>query len=156
MTEWRAGDIGAEHNGSLLAKLIQTGQRLSGDRQWQWNHIFVVATDQGGTIEADSRGVGRSNVGSRACVKLRFPDGVDRAKVVAAAEAAVGTKYNYVGVVLLGIDCLLGTKFHSHGSTLFCSELGARALKAGGWRCKWLASEIKPADLVDLLGTDPS
>lgn len=154
---WRAGDIGAETNGSRLARLIQLGQRLRRSPSWRWNHIFVVVDDQGGTIEAQGSGVVRSSVGTRTVINLGCPAGVDRLEVVAAARRELGVKYNYLGVILLGVDCVFGTNLHWHSQRVrFCSELAVTALKAGGWRSPRYASETKPADLVDELGTVPT
>lgn len=154
---WAPGDIGAERNNSKLARLIQAGQLLWGDRNWHWNHIFVVTDSDGGTIEAAGRGVVRSNVGNRDVIKLRFPDGVERSKVVAFATSKLGTPYDYWADVVLGIDCLFHTRLRGESQRrLICSELGALALRAGGWTPPIPTWLIKPGDLVDELGTDPT
>ena len=158
MVSWERGDIGAERNGSFLARLIQFGQLLYGDRNWRWNHIFVVTDSAGSTVEAVGKGVCRGTVAGRDVVKLRFPEGVDREKVAAFAESKLGVKYDYWDDVLLGVDCLPPkTQFHTaDGDRLICSELGAEALAAGGWVSPKLPALTKPGDLVDELGTaDP-
>ncbi len=150
--DWRPGDLGAETNSSFVARLIQFGQVLHGNRHWHWNHIFVVTTAAGDTVEAMGRGVARGRVGDRKVLNLGCPPGVDRQKVVAFAESKVGVLYNYLGVVLLGIDALFHTRFHTKArGPLFCSELGAEALAAGGWTSSKSAALEYPADLVDAL-----
>ncbi len=157
MTPFKAGDIGAETNGSTVARLIQFGQRLRRKPGYRWNHIFVVTDDNGSTIEALGRGVVASTVGTRTVLNLGCPAGVDPVKVVDSARSYLGRRYNYIGVVALGVDALLGTNLRWRHNALFCSELGVLALQAGGWPSPKDASEMYPADVVDdlahLLGT---
>jgi hypothetical protein len=151
--DWAPGDIVAETNSSFLARLIQLGQWLWGNRNWRQNHILIVVNAQGGTIEAQAAGVVRSTVGTRKLTKLRFPDGVERDKVVAYAEYRLGTPYDYWDDVALGIDCVFRTHFRDTDSKkLICSELGALALSAGGWRHHLPTWQYKPGDLADELG----
>lgn len=152
MTAWRAGDIGATTGSAFVSRLIQTGQRLHGDPFYEWNHIFVVVDSDGGTVEALGRGVARSNVaGHGETLNLGCPDGVDRAKVVEFAVSKLGTEYGYFDDVLLGVDCLTRARLCWRGDSLICSELGALALMAGGWRSPLPAALTMPADLVAAL-----
>lgn len=158
-TTWAPGDIAAETNTSKAARLIQFGQWLRSTKaqrksgNWRWNHIIVVTSAEGDTIEAQGAGVVQAKLAGRDVVKLNVPADVDRAMVVRFAQLHLGLKYNWVGVILQGVDCLLGTKFHwASPHVLFCSELGCEALEVGGWRSPRLASETKPVDLVDELG----
>ena len=153
--DWRPGDIGVERNGSFLARLIQTGQRLNGDTHWVWNHAFVVVDDKGATIEAQAAGVVRGSVGTRDVLNLGCPAGVDRLEVVSYAKSRLGTPYDFWDDVVLGVNCLFGTKFRgADNHRLICSELAALALRAGGWVPPMPTWLIKPADLADeLLGT---
>lgn len=152
---WQPGDIGVERNGSFLARLIQTGQRISGNNHWVWNHAFVVVGPNGATVEAAGKGVSYGNVSGRDVLNLGCPAGVDRAKVVAFAISKLNTPYDFLDDVVLGVNCLLGT--HLRGADrdrLICSELAALALQAGGWVPPAPTWGIKPADLADmLLGT---
>lgn len=153
---WQAGDIGAERNSSALARLIQVGQFVYGDRHWRWNHIFVVTDDNGGTVEALGAGVVRSTVGDRTVINLGCPPGVDRLKVVEFAVSKVGTPYDFLDDVLLGFDCLPPhTELHTDGRRLICSELGCEALIAGGWESPRKPALTKPGDLIDALTSAP-
>lgn len=153
---WSPGDIAVETGPSKVDRLIQFGQRIHGCKLWQWNHAIVVINAAGDTIEAGGHGIVRGTIGSRDVAKLRFPAGVDRERVVMFAATQLGVKYNYPGVVLLGVDCLFDTKLHSHGKTMFCSELAAAALNAGGWHSPLIPARTMPADLADELGVDNS
>lgn len=155
--DWHPGDIGVERNGSFLARLIQTGQRVAGNIHWVWNHAFVVVDDQGNTIEAQGQGVVRGNVTGRDVINLGRPAGVDRKKVVGFALSKLGTPYDFLDDVVLGVNCLLGTHWRgAERDRLICSELAALALQAGGWTPPIPTWLIKPADLADeMLGTNP-
>lgn len=148
-TVWRAGDIGAASGKAVVSRLIQTGQRWRGDQYWKWNHIFVVVDKAGNTVEATGSGVARGHVDrSDQTLNLGCPAGVDRFKVAAYAMAQLGIEYGYLDVALLGFDCLTHARLCWRGDSLICSELGALALKAGGWVCPLPAALTMPADLV--------
>lgn len=153
---WRAGDIGAASGTAFVSKLIQTGQRWHGDPDWRWNHIVVVVDDNGNTVEATGSGVTRGHVDRHDLIlNLGCPAGVDRAKVVGFAVAHLGVEYGYFDDVLLGVDCLTRARLCWRGDSLICSELGALALKAGGWVSSLPAALTMPADLVRSL-TSPA
>lgn len=150
---WQAGDIGASTGTAFVNRLIQTGQKLKGDPGYRWNHIFVVVSDQGDTIEARAKGVVSFNLAHHAgpLLNLGCPEGVDRQKVVEAAHGYLGTEYGYFDDFLLGLDCLTHLKLSWRGDTLICSELGNLCLRAGGWKTDLVPSLTMPADLVDAL-----
>lgn len=146
---WRAGDVGATTGKAFTSKLIQTGQRWHGDQFWKWNHIFVVVDDDGNTVEALGRGVARGHVSDHGeTLNLGCPAGVDRLKVCAFAVAHLRIEYGYTDVCLLGFDCLTHSRLCWRGDSLICSELGALALIAGGWKSPLAAALTMPADLV--------
>jgi hypothetical protein len=150
----QAGDIGLCHGTGLLDRTIEFGEKLRGAGSYsQWSHAFVVVSNGGDTIEARSRGVVRSTVGSHGKALRIFdcPAGVDRDAVVAKAVESLGIEYGYLQDVLLGIDCLTHWKLHVRGDALFCSELAAICLQAGGWKCPMPPSLVMPSTLGRLL-----
>lgn len=152
MSTWLPGDIGATTGPAAVSRLIQMGQRLHGDRFYKWNHIFVVVDSTGGTVEALGHGVARSSLMDHGQVlHLGCPAGVDRARVVEFALSKLGVEYGYLDDVLLGVDCLTRARLCWRGDSLICSELGALALEAGGWRSPLPAALTMPADLVAAL-----
>jgi len=152
---YRPGDIGLCRGTGLLDGLIHLGERLHGaGRDAVFTHAFIVATADGGTVEAQARGVVRATVASHGPAVTIFPcpAAVDRSKVVAYAEGKLGVEYGYLDDMLLGVDCLLHTRFHDRGDSLICSELAALALHDGGWRLPMPASLMMPSDVAAALG----
>lgn len=149
------GDIGLCRGTGLLDRLIETGERLHGaGPDAVYSHAFIVATADGGTIEAQAHGVVRSTVASHGPAVTIFapPPSVDRATVVAYATGELGVEYGYWDDVLLGLDCLLHTRLHERGDSLICSELAALALQAGGMALPIAAALMMPSDIAHLLG----
>lgn len=147
------GDVGLCKGTAILDRLIELGERLHGAGKGSvYSHAFVIVTPEGGTIEAQAAGVVRATVASHGpdVTILSAPEGVDRAGVVAYATGRLGTPYNFLDDALLGVDCLLGTTWHSHSKSLICSELAALSWQAGGWPLERPAAEIMPSDLFDL------
>lgn len=148
---WLPGDLGAAHGTAFTDRLIQTGQRIHGDAFWKWNHVFVVVDDSGGTIEAGGHGLAPGNVINHpSALRLPVPTGVCRNDVVKYAQAklALGVKYGYVDVVLMGVDCLTHARL-SWGSNMICSQFGAECWIAGGF-AGWSLdpADMMPADVV--------
>lgn len=131
--------------------MIQVGQRIHGCPEWQWNHIFIVVSDKGDTIEARANGVVAYSLDKHheKLLNLGCPPGVDRNKVVEAAHGYLGTEYGFFDDFLLGIDCLTRLKLSWRGDTLICSELGNLCLRAGGWHTSLVPSLTMPGDLVE-------
>lgn len=164
---YEPGSIFLAHSDSFLGALIRTGewlrehvwQVLHHSRRragaWEWNHAGVIVSAEGGTIEALGAGVVRSDmhVHDDAVVCLP-PVGVDPTKVVAFAERQLGRPYGWIEVVLMGVDCVLGTGFRlraSHRSWI-CSELAAAALEAGGFALSRPVDLTMPFDLAEEVG----
>jgi len=148
---YRPGDIGLCRGTAPMDRLIEAGEWLHGaGRDAVFTHAFVVVNPEGRTIEAQARGVVRATVASHGPAVTIFacPPGVDPAKVVAYAESQLGVEYGYLDDVLLGVDCVMHTKFHEHGDSLICSELAALALHAGGWTLPKPAALMMPSDLA--------
>lgn len=153
---WRAGDIGAASGIAFTDRLIQFGQLLRRDRFWQWNHIFIVVDDNGGTIEAGGNGVARGHVADHP-TSLNLGNPVDRLLTIGFVTRKLGVPYGYLDVVLLGIDCLFGSRLHWRlGKAVICSELASQALIAAGWKSPQAPSLMKPADVVAALAGDAS
>lgn len=147
------GDIGVTTGSTLTDRVIQLGQHLHGDgAASKWNHAFVIVDNDGGTIEAQAAGVVRSEVSRHPHhVLFECPAGVNRAEVVKFAIQQLGTEYDWIDIVALGIDCLLHTKLHEHTDAWICSELAAAALIAGGWKPPLQPALTMPADLFSEL-----
>jgi len=142
------GDIFVCHSPGWGGRLIGLGERLR-RLDGHFTHAGVLVGSDGSTVEAEARGVVRSNLSAHpGAVVLKCPAGVDRDAVVSFALAQVGDRYDFDALILLGIDCLLPTNFHdTDRGVFFCSELAATALAAGGWKSLKPPSATYPADL---------
>jgi len=152
-TVYAPGDVGLCRGTAILDRLIETGESIHGaGRGSRFSHAFVIVTPEGGTVEAQAKGVVRATVASHgpAVTILGAPAGLARPAVVDYAISRLGTAYNFLDDGLLGVDCLLGTTWHSHSKAVICSELAALAWQAGGWALPRPAAEIMPSTIYDL------
>jgi hypothetical protein len=149
----KPGDILLVQSNGALPRLIRLGERLRRKGPWcQWSHIAVIVSPEGDTIEAQARGVVRSQVSAhpvRQVADFGLTD-AQRAAAVAFAESCVGVKYGYLTILSIALDIFTPhlPRFRA-GRTLICSELGARALEHGGWICPLLdTGTVEPSDLA--------
>lgn len=156
--ETSVGSIGVCHGTSVLDRLIEVGEFIHGDgKQSKDSHVFIVTDTSGGLVQAVERGVSKGNLSQYPNHVEVFPcpAGVDGEKVAAFALGEVGDSYDFYELALMGVDCLLHTKFHVHTKAWICSELAAAALVAGGWVSPKIPALMMPADIGNALRGRP-
>ena len=157
----KPGDIILTHSSGLVGWAIRAGERIRDPlNTTQWNHAGVIIDRFGATVEALGSGVKFSNVDKhpvRVVIDTGLSD-ADRLQVVDWAISVVGRPYGYLTIASIALDLLSPAFFHFRsGETLICSQLAAKALEHGGWRCPKIdTSHVMPSDLAKWLLTSPT
>jgi hypothetical protein len=146
--------------GSLDGPMISFGQSLRYQRKYCWaNHAALVVNEQGGLIEAKSKGVifGDAKTYRELDYYLIDPwanfaddDWVkhQRADAVRYAQLMLDTKYGWLTDMSLGITFLTGLRFvFGKTNTVICSGLVAAAIGDPEWRAD--PSHVPPAQLAE-------
>jgi hypothetical protein len=159
-TETVPGDFILTHGNNLFDRLIRWGQalRFRGHRRRfaRWNHASLIVDDQGGIIEAQSRGVRRENLSKYQpteyyLVHIHASD-QDRAEAVRYAHWALAhrERYGRLTIISVAIALLTGTHlyFGLEGQEI-CSGLVARALERTQAIFAHDPGHMMPADLAE-------
>jgi len=150
----KPGDLVLVHGTGKVSQLILFGEKLH-DKDAYWSHAAMVADVDGGTIEAQAKGIVRGHVDKynlKKIVDIGRND-EDRQKMLAFGEFCLKqhVRYGYLDDISIGIDLLSPNKFDfKTQNTLICSEFYARALEHTGWICPKLSvAHVMPEDLDD-------
>ena len=159
------GDIGFARTKDVTGWLIRVGEWLK-FRKSEWNHQFIVSEMTDGVayvIQAKCSGVsGTSKLDDVApggsFVTMPPPDGVDRARILAFANAQVGQEYGILTILAIAIDIVTWDWFPSfrgaRRSSWVCSGLACEALRFGGWLHDWVdIYSVTPQQAFDILAT---
>lgn len=157
------GDAIFAHSKDLYGTAIRYAEALRWWRGHYWNHMAIVEsvddTGQVWCIEMARRceRVRLEDVAPGGHLKvIKCPDGVDRARAVAYAQAQVGIKYAVLTIVSIVFSLFtpsaIQVDFHRGGPALICSALVARAWEHGGWDCPVDPFQISPAQFDMILG----
>ena len=155
----RAGDCGFVSQTDLTARAIQFAQARKygkGSPASRFNHVFFVSDDVGGIIQANQSGVERgrlSQYANQTYELKRPPYGPGGAQIaVAAAEAALGTKYGFLTIASVALSLLTGTKlrFGISGEEI-CSGAAADWMDRANIDCGPDETYDTPSDLWTLV-----
>lgn len=157
------GDFILAHGHSFISGLIRFGEALrihGADRTYAyWNHAALIATAEGGLIEAAGRGVRRAKLSDYTqtdyqLVRIQAAE-ADRQEVVAFAEWALQSRprYGWPTIVSIALSVLTGCKlaFFVDGEFI-CSGLVARAMERTTAIFNLDPVHITPADLAKYYG----
>ena len=166
-SEYTPGDFILTHSSGLFGRLIRLGESL---RYWgddakyaRWNHAALIATIDGGLIEALSCGVVRSPLSRYASTEYFLihlhesdADSRDREQAVAYATYCLGEKYSWMTIGNIALALLTGCKFtFGIDGRVICSGLVARCLERTSIIFEGAAGNVSPADLAKLFGVEP-
>lgn len=162
-TDFQPGDFILTHRRHLVSRLIRLAQKIRGrERKYSyWSHAAVIVDSRGALVEAESKGVIRSDLTKykeREYHLVRLGDsagGRDREQVVAFAESLVGQPFGFLDLFSVGLSLLTGAKVNiSYESHLMCSALVARALERTSAIFGDEPSHMLPADLARYYGVE--
>lgn len=147
------GDIVLVRSPGILARLIRIGERLRRRGKWcYWNHVGIITSTDGDTIEAWGRGMVRANLRDHADYKV-VSSGlgeIDRLQAVSFAESTLGRWYGFLTILSIAVDLVTPdwVTFRSP-NTFICSELVARCMEHGGWISPIVdTSQVMPSDIA--------
>lgn len=148
----KPGDLLLVHSDAPFNRLIKFGEWLHRKNASCWTtHIGCIVSEAGDTIEAEAKGVIRSNVSAHAQSKVIDTGFTDeqRARAVAFAESCVGDEYGFLTLASIALHLLLPFPLSFKSSkSLICSELGARFAEHAGWICPELdTARVMPSDI---------
>ena len=159
MSEYLAGDIVFAHGKGFISRAIRLAERLRFQQNdAHWNHVAIItATGARGyrIVQAESRGVTAGWFASPADIAEKVEvvkcPAADRAKVLAFANAEVGSTYGYLTILSIAISLIVPwfVTVRQPG-TWVCSALGAESLRAGGFLERWPdIYQVSPAQLYE-------
>jgi hypothetical protein len=167
--DYAPGDFILTHSSGLFGRLIRFGESL---RYWgddakyaRWNHAALIATADGGLIEALSRGVTKTSISHYKPTEYFLvrvseddADARDRRQAVAYAEYCWDKheEYSWLTILNIALALLTGCKFtFGVDGQVICSGLVARCLERTSIIFAGAASNISPADLAKQFKVDP-
>ena len=162
-SDFQPGDFILTHRRHLVSRLIRVAQKIRGrERTYSyWSHAAVIVSGDGDLVEAETRGVVRTNLAryaSREYHLVRLGDSADdrdRRQVVAFAESLVGQPFGFLDLFSVGLSLLTGAKINvSYESHLMCSALVARALERTSAIFGDEPAHMLPADLARYYGAE--
>lgn len=162
-TEFEPGDFILTHRQHLVSRMIRVAQKIRGrERKYSyWSHAAVIVDRDGSLVEAETRGVVRTNLAKyqeREYHLVRIGDSADqrdRAQVAAFAESLVGQPFGFLDLFSVGLSLLTGAKVNvSYESHLMCSALVARAMERTSALFDDEPAHMLPADLARHYGAE--
>lgn len=158
---YQPGDLVFCHGRGFVAGAIRLAERLRFRGGDFYNHVAVLMERDGvdwRVVQAEGRGVTSSGFLSHLAPGGKYvvvppPAGIDRAQVLAFAQAQVGERYGFLTIASI-VATLLSPKFVNVmlPYTWICSALAAESLRAGGWLHNWGdIYQVSPAQLWDAL-----
>jgi hypothetical protein len=161
--DFQPGDFILTHRHHAVSRLIRVAQRIRGrERRYSyWSHAAVIVALDGTLVEAEVRGVVRSNLSDYASLEYHLvrlgdsADARDRRQVAAFAESLVGQPFGFLDLLSVGLSLLTGAKVNiSYESHLMCSALVARALERTSVIFDDEPAHMLPADLARHYGVE--
>ena len=159
------GDIGLVRIPGRMGWLIAFGQLLLGDAS-KYTHAFIVINDQH-SISASPGGAGWDNlntyIGHGAAFGRNIPLTTDqRVRIVAEAEALLGTPYSFLDYLALGLHRFkIRPKFIEKRVTdsghMICSQLVDQCYLRAGihlFSDGRLSQDVTPGDIANILIED--
>lgn len=156
----KPGDIGLTQIHGTTGKLIRIGQWLNGDGYANYQHAFVMVTDDT-LVEAEPGGARTRQLTSYEPLDrvlwLKCPERY-REAVAAAARRYVGVPYSFLDYASLAarrlhIPAPHLRKYIASSGHMICSQLVDQAAMDGGWHLfddgRW-PGDVTPGDLVRL------
>jgi hypothetical protein len=165
ITQFEPGDFILTHGHGFFSGMIRFGEALrvhGEDKEYDysyWNHAALIATSDGGLIEATGRGVKPAKLSDYTprdvqLVRIQATE-ADRREVVAFAEWVLKSRasYNWPTIASIALTVLTGCKlaFFVDGEFI-CSGLVARALERTTAVFNLDPVHITPADLAKYYG----
>jgi hypothetical protein len=157
------GDAVLVHNRKgFVPRMIRWFQALrfrGADRKYTyWNHVAFLATPQGDTYEAGSKGIFAGHVLSYSDFRVVPIDATDadRLEMVAFARSQLGVKYGFLTIASIAISLLLNTKYEfGKAGTWICSEFWNEAFERGGQSVPARCTRVMPADIAAFFDVTP-
>lgn len=163
---FKPGDFILSHEKSWVHGLIRFGQSLryrgKNRKHNRWSHAALLATPDGGLIEAVGKGVRRSHLDKYKDIEYHlvnidaYADERDRQQIVKFAESCLRHSYGYLTLASISLSLLLGSRINfTFERQIICSALVARALERSDVIFKKSPHHILPADLAHYFRVTP-
>lgn len=160
-TDFKPGDFILTHKNKLIPRFIRFAQRIRGrERKYShWSHTAMITSPRGDIVEAETKGVIRSQLSDYRDVEYHLVkiDGVaderDRRQAVEFTESMVGQPFGVLDGIGLILSLVTGLRLNvSYNSHLVCSALVARALERTDAIFDDEPAHMLPADLARFFG----
>lgn len=162
-TDFKPGDFILTHKNKLIPRFIRFAQRIRGrERKYShWSHTAMITSPKGDIVEAETKGVIRSQLSDYRDVEYHLVkiDGIaderDRRQAVEFTESMVGQPFGVLDGIGLILSLVTGLRLNvSYNSHLVCSALVARALERTDAIFDDEPAHMLPADLARFFGVE--